>query len=84
MTIGLDYSGLTTALTSLLVYPLVSASSATPSSDPNFNNILPAIVNDAEQRIYDRLRPRGDVRISVIYRTIYRRWPSNSTAWPTI
>lgn len=49
---GISYSDLTTQLTDLLVYPLVSASSATPSSDPNFNNILPAIINDAEQRIY--------------------------------
>lgn len=49
---GIQYSDLTTQLTDLLEYPLVSASSATPSSDPNFNNILPAIINDAEQRIY--------------------------------
>lgn len=49
---GIAYSNLTTQLTDLLEYPLVSASSATPSSDPNFNNILPAIINDAEQRIY--------------------------------
>lgn len=49
---GISYSDLTTQLTDLLEYPLVSASSATPSSDPNFNNILPAIINDAEQRIY--------------------------------
>ena len=50
--VGIQYSDLTTQLTDLLEYPLVSASSATPSSDPNFNNILPAIVYDAEQRIY--------------------------------
>lgn len=50
--VGISYSDLTTQLTDILVYPLVSASSATPSSDPNFNNILPAIINDAEQRIY--------------------------------
>ena len=50
--VGIQYSDLTTQLTDLLEYPLVSASSATPSSDPNFNNILPAIINDAEQRIY--------------------------------
>ena len=49
---GIDYSGLTTALTDLLEYTLVSASSATPSSDSNFNAILPSIINDAEQRIY--------------------------------
>lgn len=49
---GIQYSDLTTQLTDILEYPLVSASSATPSSDPNFNNILPAIINDAEQRIY--------------------------------
>lgn len=49
---GISYSDLTTQLTDLLEYPLVSASSATPSSDTNFNNILPAIINDAEQRIY--------------------------------
>lgn len=49
---GIAYSDLTTQLTDLLEYPLVNAASATPSSDPNFNNILPAIINDAEQRIY--------------------------------
>ena len=49
---GIQYSDLTTQLCDLLVYPLLSASSATPSSDPNFNAILPAIINDSEQRIY--------------------------------
>lgn len=49
---GITYSDLTTQLTDLLEYQLISASSATPSSDTNFNNILPAIINDAEQRIY--------------------------------
>lgn len=49
---GISYSNLTTQLTDLLEYPLVDAASATPSSDANFNSILPAIINDAEQRIY--------------------------------
>lgn len=49
---GIQYSNLTTYLTDLLEYPLISAGSATPSSDVNFNNILPQIINDAEQRIY--------------------------------
>lgn len=49
---GISYADLTTQLTDLLNYPLVSASSATPSSSTDFNNILPAIINDAEQRIY--------------------------------
>jgi len=49
---GISYSDLTTQLGDLLEYPIVNASSATPSSDTNFNNILSAIINDAEQRIY--------------------------------
>lgn len=51
----MQYSDLTTQLGDLLQYPITSASSATPSSDVNFNNILPAIITDAEQRIYREL-----------------------------
>ena len=51
----MQYSDLTTQLGDLLQYPITSASSATPSSDASFNNILPAIITDAEQRIYREL-----------------------------
>ncbi len=51
----MQYSDLTTQLGDLLVIPIVTPTSATPSSDTNFNNILPAIITDAEQRIYREL-----------------------------
>ena len=51
----MQYSDLTTQLGELMVVPITSAASATPSSDVNFNNILPAIITDAEQRIYREL-----------------------------
>ena len=51
----MQYSDLTTQLGDLLQYPITSAGSATPSSDTSFNNILPAIITDAEQRIYREL-----------------------------
>lgn len=51
----MQYSDLTTQLGDLLQYPITSASSTTPSSDASFNNILPAIITDAEQRIYREL-----------------------------
>ncbi len=60
----MDYSNLTTALGGLMVVPITNPASATPSSDTNFNNILPNIINDAEQRIYreiDFLRTRQSV-----------------------
>lgn len=49
------YSDLTTALGDLMVVQITSAGSATPSNDTNFNNILPRIIDDAEQRIYREL-----------------------------
>lgn len=48
----MEYSDLTTRLGDLLVIPITDSASATPSSDTNFNNILSAIITDAEQRIY--------------------------------
>lgn len=51
----MQYSDLTIQLGDLLVVPITNPTSATPSSDTNFNNILPAIITDAEQRIYREL-----------------------------
>lgn len=52
---SIAYSDLTTALGDLLVVQITSPASATPSNDTNFNNILPRIIDDAEQRIYREL-----------------------------
>lgn len=52
---SITYSDLTTALGELLVYQISNPASATPSNDTNFNNILPRIIDDAEQRIYREL-----------------------------
>lgn len=46
------YSDFTTALGVLLQYPITNPASATPSSNTDFNNILPRIIESAEQRIY--------------------------------
>lgn len=51
----MNYSDLTTQLGDLLQYPITAPASASPSSDTSFNNILPAIITDAEQRIYREL-----------------------------
>ena len=51
----MNYSNLTTALGDLLIVTITNPASATPSNDTNFNNILPSIINDAEQRIYREL-----------------------------
>lgn len=51
----MQYSDLTTALGDLMVVTITDASSASPSNDTNFNNILPRIIDDAEQRIYREL-----------------------------
>lgn len=51
----MQYSDLTTALGDLMVVTITNAASATPSNDTNFNNILPRIIDDAEQRIYREL-----------------------------
>jgi hypothetical protein len=52
---SIAYSDLTTALGELMVVTITNSASATPSNDPNFNNILPRIIDDAEQRIYREL-----------------------------
>lgn len=51
----MQYSNLTTALGELLVVTITDPASAAPSNDTSFNNILPSIINDAEQRIYREL-----------------------------
>lgn len=48
----MQYSDLTTALGVLLQYPITNAASATPSSNTDFNNFLPRIIEGGEQRIY--------------------------------
>ena len=48
----MQWSDVTTALGDLLVVPITSAASQTPSSNTDFNNILPRITEAAEQRIY--------------------------------
>ncbi len=48
----MQWSDLTTALGDLLQYPITNAASQTPSSDNDFNNILPRITEAGEQRIY--------------------------------
>jgi len=52
---SIAYTDLTTALGDLMVVTITSPSSATPSNDTNFNNILPRIIDSAEQRIYREL-----------------------------
>lgn len=34
--------------------------------------------SDLEQRLYNKLRPNGDVAIPTIFRTIFARWPEPS------
>lgn len=51
----MQYSDLTIQLGDLLQYPITDASAPDPSSNADFNNILPAIITDAEQRIYREL-----------------------------
>lgn len=51
----MQYSDLTTQLGDLLQYPIINPTAQNPSSDTSFNNILPAIITDAEQRIYREL-----------------------------
>ncbi len=45
------YSDFTTALGDLLQYPITDSTSATPSSNTNFNNILPRCIEYTEGRI---------------------------------
>ena len=49
------YSDVTTSLGDLLQYPITSASSPTPSSNTDFNNILPRCFEYVENRIYREL-----------------------------
>lgn len=51
----MQYSDYTTALGGLLVVPIISAGSVTPSSNTDFNNFLPRILEAGEQRIYREL-----------------------------
>jgi hypothetical protein len=53
--VSVAYSDVTTALGALFEIPITSAGSASPSSDANFNNILPRAIEQAEQRIYREL-----------------------------
>src|SRR5215472_9926206 len=49
------YSDITTALGTLFEIPISTPGGASPSSDTNFNNILPRAIEQAEQRIYREL-----------------------------
>lgn len=53
----MNYSDLVTALGDLMVVTITDSTSATPSNDTNFNNILPSIFNDAQNRIYREVDP---------------------------
>lgn len=53
----MNYSDLVNALGDLLVVTITDAASAAPSNDPNFNTILPSIIQDAENRIYREVDP---------------------------
>lgn len=46
------YSDVVTALGVLMVVPIINPASATPSSNTDFNNFLPRILEAGEQRIY--------------------------------
>lgn len=49
------YSDLVTAIGTLAVIPITNSASATPSSNTDFNNFLPRILEAGEQRIYREL-----------------------------
>lgn len=51
----MQYSDVVTALGTLLVIPITNPASATPSSNTDFNNFLPRILEAGEQRIYREL-----------------------------
>jgi hypothetical protein len=53
--VPVGYSDVTTAIGALFEIPITTPGSATPSSDANFNNILPRAIEQAEQRIYREL-----------------------------
>lgn len=48
----MDYSQFITRLGELMVIPVVDPNSGTPFNDTNANNMLPAIIDYAEQRMY--------------------------------
>lgn len=51
----MNYSDYVTALGVILVYPISNPALASPSTNPDFNNFLPRIIEGAEQRIYREL-----------------------------
>lgn len=52
---GYNYSQYVAALADLMIIPITDATLAAPSSDQNFNTILPRIIEYAEQRLYREL-----------------------------
>jgi hypothetical protein len=52
---SITWSDLTTAVGALFELPITAPGTSSPSSDPNFNAILPRAVEQAEQRIYREL-----------------------------
>jgi hypothetical protein len=53
--VSVAYPDVTTALGTLFEIPITAPASASPSSDANFNNILPRAIEQAEQRLYREL-----------------------------
>lgn len=51
----MQWSDVATAIGAIFEIPITSAGSAAPSSDPNFNAILPRAIEQAEQRLYREL-----------------------------
>jgi hypothetical protein len=51
----MQWSDLTTAVGAIFEIPITAAGTASPSPDPNFNNILPRAVEQSEQRLYREL-----------------------------
>lgn len=50
-----QWSDVATAIGAIFEIPIVAAATSSPSSDPNFNNILPRAVEQSEQRLYREL-----------------------------
>jgi len=52
---SVQWSDVATAIGAIFEIPITNASASQPSSDPNFNNILPRAIEQAEQRLYREL-----------------------------
>jgi hypothetical protein len=52
---SVQWADVVTAVGAIFEVQITNAASATPSADPNFNNVLPRAIEQAEQRIYREL-----------------------------